>query len=576
MKSTLPLDAFAPQFAPDQYGSEDSWRLEPFFSNATESVYAPQIFSPEVIGALCARTSRAAGDLRSVFLKEYINPFLDPVRDSKESDQAWLEKQQYGNELKEFIAFLHEHPIEKIFSNPRARSFYSKWLAQYGDDSIAQMAGMHLVYASLSMLSIIHFEDQRIGLAPIEKSTRYVDYSSKVNGRYRYYTDPTLRELGLEATYEAAMDNLFATYTALIPQLSAWLKGQFPDENPSVVEKKAFDTLRGLLPISTLSQVAFYGNGQAFEYLVSRSMQHPVGEIRWAAERAYEELYKIAPSFLRRIKDPEKTEQVATYQEYLSGKARRIAPLVDEMIPPHAHASDHDQYGPSVDLIEYDPDGENKVLTAMLYSAPNNHSAWNEILGRMRLLSPLEKRKIIDAYFAGRKERWQKVGRALENVYVRFDIVMNSGTWRDVHRHRMLTQQRQHFSISHGYDIPPEIINAGFEAPYRAAVEQAEDVYRAIARHDADIAQYATTMAHRVRFMQWTNLRECFWEIELRTIPEGHPDYRHIEQAKFRLLEKVYPLIAEYMRVNLGEYDFARRGQDEKIQQKLRELESLK
>ena len=575
MKTDLPLDSFAPLFEPDPYDGEDSWQLTPFFSNLGQSVYAPFIFSPEIIGALCSRTSRAAQDLRSIFLKEYIVPFIKPEREAKETDQDWQKKQQYSADLNEFIAFLHAHPIEQIFSNPRARSFYSKWLAQYGDDSIAQMAGMHLVYASLSMLGIIHFEDQRIGLAPIEKSTRYVDYSSKINGKYCYYTDPTLKELGLEEMYTSAMDNLFDTYTTLLPQLSTWLKSQFPHENPSVVEKKSFDTLRVLLPISTLSQVAFFGNGQAFEYLVSRSLQHPLGEIRWAAERAYQELYTVAPSFLRRIKDPERQELTRSYQEYLAHKSHQVAPFVDELLPPHEHASDHEQYGPSVDLVEYDPEGENKVIAAMLYSAPNNHSSWNEILGRVSALSPLEKQKIIDGYFTGRNERWQKVGRALENVYLRFDIVMNSGAWRDIHRHRMLTQQRQHFSSSHGYDISPEIINAGFEQQYRTAVEQAEAAYRAIARHDADLAQYATTMAHRVRFMQWTNLRECFWEIELRTIPEGHPDYRHIEQAKFRLIEKVYPLIAERMRVNLGEYDFARRGQDEKIQQKLRELESL-
>ncbi|MEX2054541.1 MAG: FAD-dependent thymidylate synthase, partial [Candidatus Andersenbacteria bacterium] len=139
-----------------------------------------------------------------------------------------------------------------------------------------------------------------------------------------------------------------------------------------------------------------------------------------------------------------------------------------------------------------------------------------------------------------------------------------------------LTQQRQYFSCQHGFDVPPELIAAGLDREFSQAIKQVEKVYAKIAKHDLDLAQYAVTLAHRMRFMQWTNLRECFWEIELRTIPEGHPDYRHIEQEKFRLLEKVYPLLAEYMRVNLGEYDFARRGQEEKIQEKLKELEALK
>jgi thymidylate synthase ThyX len=563
----LPLSAFAPLFKADRYSAEELRNLEPFFTNLNKSVYVPLIFSPEIIGALCSRTSRAAGDLRTIFGKEYITPFLSPERNPKETTAARQVKQRYGKELKQFIRFLHEHPIESIFSNPRARSFYAKWLAQYGDDSIAQMAGIHVVFGALSQLAIKHFEDQRIGLAPIEKSTRYVDYSTKVNGQYMYYTDPTLKPLKLEREYRQAMDGLFRTYTTLLPRLSSWLQKKFPEEKPGVVEKKAFDTLRGLLPMATLSQVAFFGNGQSFEYLVSRSLQHPLGEIRWAGERAYEELFKITPSFLRRVKDPERQGVVTTYQRYLSGKGERVAPLVKKFLPSRNVAQES-----QVKLVEYDPEGELKVITGMLYSGLNNHQPWEVIMKRVRKMSGKEKRIVVDAYFAGRSERWQKVGRALENSYVRFEIIMNIGAWRDLHRHRMLTQQRQHFSPAHGYDIPSEIIESGLEKPFRQAQERVEDVYEKIARHDFDLAQYAVTLAHRVRFMQWENVRECFWEIELRTIPEGHPDYRHIEQAKFRLLEKVYPLLAERMRVNMGEYDFARRGQEEKIQAKLREL----
>src|SRR3989338_3864762 len=190
MTQQLPPDAFEPPFAPDTYSEEETWRVAPFFTNLNKSVYAALISSPEVIGALCSRTSRAADDLRKIFLNEYLTPFLN-------EDAADDESKKYGETLKEFIAFLHKHPTEEIFSNPKARSFYSKWLAQYSDDSIAQMAGMHVVFSSLSQLAIKHIEDQRIGLAPIEKSTRYVDYSKKVNNSYRYYTDPTLQAVGL-------------------------------------------------------------------------------------------------------------------------------------------------------------------------------------------------------------------------------------------------------------------------------------------------------------------------------------------------------------------------------------------
>lgn len=568
MKSNIQLAAFAPPFEKDTYTIGEYERAAPFFTNLDQSVYAPLIFSPEVIGALCSRTSRAAQDLRLIFLNEYVSPFLDATR-TTESDEEWESKEVHGRHLREFINFLQEHPLEQIFSNPRARSFYAKWLAQYGDDSIAQMAGMHVVFSSLSQLGIKHFEDQRIGLAPIEKSTRYVDYSSKVQGKFRYYRDPTLADLGLDKEYEVAMDGLFLAYTSLLPRLSAWLTAQFPEEKAGVVEKKAFDTLRGLLPCSTLSQVAFFGNGQAFEYLVSRSAKHPLGEVRWAGERTYQELYKITPSFLRRVKDPDSADAVGKYQEYLSGKNDRVAPLAAQL--QHGVASS----AAPVTLVEYDPLGEEKVITGMLYSATNNHQSWAALQNRVQVMSNAEKNSILDAYFSGRDQRWQKTGRALENAYVRFEIVMNIGAWRDLHRHRMLTQQRQIFTCSNGFDTPPELVTAGLDGEFRAAIERAEAVHSKIAQHDLVLAQYAVTMAHRVRFMQWENLRECFWEIELRTIPEGHPDYRRIEQEKFRLLERVYPLLMQRMRVNMGDYDFARRGQEEKIQEKLRQLQNL-
>lgn len=574
MNTSRSIEAFAPLFEPDEYSEKDQWHLSPFFTNLDKSVYVALIFAPELSGALCSRASRAAGDLRNIYLKEFIYPFVEPERGPKDNDDGvWHEKVRYGQKLRSFIEFLHEHSILDIFSNPRARSFYLTWLAQYGDDSIAQMAGMHLGFWGISQVAIKHLEDQRIGLAPIEKSTRYVNYSEKVNGRYRYYTDPTLDDMGLTEEYRTAMDGLFETYTRLIPRLRAWLTERFPEEKTSVIEKKAFDTLRGLLPTSTLSQVAFFGNGQAFEYMISRSACHPLGEIRWIAERSYDELYRLAPSFLRRLKDETKKETVQAYQDYLAGKRRRMGPVVSKFLeqgdgPPAGSNRDV----PRVRLVEHDTEGEVPVITGMLYEAAGNHQGWDKIEVRVRTMSDSEKTEVIAAYMTGRKERWQKVGRAFENVYNRFEIEMNIGAWRDIQRHRMLTQQRQYVSCHHGYDVPPEITDAGLEQEFRDAIEAVESVFAKIEKHDPDVAQYAVTMAHRIRFMQWENLRQSFWQIELRTIPEGHPDYRHIEQEKFRLLEKAYPNLISHMRANTGEYDFARRGQQEKIQKKLAEL----
>lgn len=572
MDSNKTTEIFAPPFQKDVYSEKDRWHLMPFFTNLDKPVYVPLIFAPELIGALCSRTSRAAQNLRYIYLHEFVYPFTNPTREEKDTEDTWASKVKHGEDLKEFIGFLHKHPIVELFANPRARSFYIKWLAEYGDDSIAQMAGAHLVFAGLSQVAIKHLEDQRIGLAPIEKSTRYVNYSQKVSGRYLYYQDPTLNDLGLEKEYQGAMDSLFDTYTELIPKLTEWLKKRFPEEKTQVVEKKAFDTLRGLLPTSTLSQVSFFGNGQAFEYMISRSAQHNLGEIRWAGERAYQELFQVTPSFLRRVKDEEKKEIVEEYQKLLAEKNKRMSPFVKDLFANTDSAVPLEPSATEVRLVEYDPEGETKVITGMLYSAPNNHLSWNTTFNKVKTLGEEERRRIISEYLRGRKQRWQKVGRAFENTYSRFEIVMNIGAWRDLHRHRMLTQQRQNFSCFHGYDVPKEVVEARLESDFRGVIEPVEKVFAKIFQYDPDLAQYAVTLAHRVRFMQWENLRQSFWQTELRTIPEGHPDYRKIEQQKFRWIEKVYPLIAEHMLVNLGEYDFARRGQEEKIQKKIQQL----
>ncbi len=560
-----------PAFQKQLFDAQDQYFIEPFFTNLDHSVYAPTFLPPEMIGALCSRTSRAPEDLRTLFLKEYIRPFLFPQRESSDTDESYAAKERYGSELREFIDFVHAHPIQEIFANPRARSFFVKWLAQYGDDSIAQMAGMHVVFERLSQVAIKHLEDQRIGLAPIEKSTRYVNYGNKENGKYLYYRDPDIAKLGLMEEYEQAMNGLFDAYRDLLPKLTEWLKVKFPEEKPGVIEKKGFDTLRGLLPTSTYSQVAFFGNGQSFEYAVARSAEHHLGEIRWAGEKICSELSKLTPSFFRRLKDEERREATQQYQEYLSGKRARMQSFVQKHFS-QPNGTFSRASSASVSLVEYDPLGQEKVITGMLYDAQGSHKKWDELLRHVCGMKTEEKKRIIADYLKGRSARWQKVGRAFENAYVRFEVVMDIGAWRDLHRHRMLTQQRQEFTCAHGFDVPPEVEESGLETVYSEALERAGKAYEHIAERDPVLAQYAVPLAYRTRFQCWENLRECFWETELRSIPEGHPNYRHVAQQKFYLLKEVYPLIAEHMLVNVGEYDFARRGQEERIQKKLEQL----
>ena len=545
----IELEKFAPLFDKPQLSDQDRYSIEPFFTNIDQSVFAVTFVPPEVIGALCARTSRAKDDLRTIFLNEFIKPFLE-------------EKTEYGESLKALIDFLHKHPLEVIFSNPKGREFYIKWLAQFGDDSIAQMAGSHLIYAGISQLGIKHIEDMRLGIAPIEKSTRFVDYSAKVNSQYLYYIDPTLENRGLIKEYREAMDNLFATYTLINTKYFEYLKQKYPKEKELVLKTKAFDVARKLLPVSALSSVSFFGNGQAFEYLISRSLDHKLGEVRWLGQRALEELNKIIPAFLRRTESQDSKD----YRRYLSERGERVNKVLTEI----NWQEDITPSQTNVKLLDYDGDGENKVIAGLLYL--ELQEPFSRVLGKVRRLSTQDKEKILQEVLKDRKYRYYKIPRAFENVYLRFEVTMNIGAWRDLHRHRIHTQYRQKFCPYNGFDTPPELKEVGLENEFKAAIAKTEALYEKVKESDEDVAQYCCAFAHKLRFIQYQNLRSFFWESELRTIPQGHPDYRKIEHDKIKLVQKIYPLLSKYLLTDMQEYDFARRGVPDQIKKKEEEL----
>ena len=517
--------------------------LEAFASNPVGIISVLRNLPPEITGALCSRASRASGSLLEVLLKEYIYPIV-------RGDDAIL-----ARELEDTVAFLKDHGFRNILNNQRAQAFYSKWLSQYGDDSIAQITGTHVIVWGISQVAMKFIEDQRVGLEPIEKSTRYVNFSTKVGGRYLYFTPvPDLQRLGLLEEYTATMDHLFDTYASLLGPLQSWLKSNF-DEKESILEKKAFDTLRGLLPMSTLGQVAFRGNAQAFEYLINRSAKHALGELRWFAQDLKRELDKEIPSLLLRVSD----EKSQDYQSYLTRRydgVRRLLGTTETLAGPR----------PEVRLIEVDPESETKILAGIIFQ--QTHGSWDQAMDRARSLDISQKRELFAAYMPHRKGRWYKVGRAFENAYMRFEIVMDIGSYRDLHRHRMMTQERQLFSTVHGFAIPPELEQSGLSKTYSEGLQRAANLFRKIEPLDRDLAQYAVPLGYRMRFYQWQNFRQLFWEAELRTISQGHPDYRFIEQEKYRLIKDRFPLIAETMLVDMADYPIARRGTEERIEEK--------
>src|ERR1700745_3290078 len=214
------LQAHRPDFNPAQWTSEDRHYLAEFGHNPDGIITVLRNLPPEITGALCSRASRASGSLFEVLLREYIYPIVNG------------DDRELARELDETAAFLKDHCFRNILNNQRAQAFYSKWLSQYGDDSIAQITGTHVLVWGISQVAMKFIEDQRVGLEPIEKSTRYVNFGSKVGGRYLYYVpEPDLTRHGLLRDYVSVMGHLFDTYVALLPRLQEWLKNNFAEKD---------------------------------------------------------------------------------------------------------------------------------------------------------------------------------------------------------------------------------------------------------------------------------------------------------------------------------------------------------
>jgi thymidylate synthase ThyX len=550
MRTLEGLEGYAPSFPKEVWTDAERRLLTPFFSKLDGHVAVFRNLPPEITGAICARASRAKGSLLRVLLDEYLRPILGG------------NDRKLAGDLEYVIDFLTRSGFRTVLNNHRAQGLYAKLLSGYGDDSVAQLTGTHLVFGGISQVALKLWEDHRLGLEPSEQSTRFVDFSKKVGDRYRYYTPlPDIQRLRLVQKYRGVMDGLFRTYANLVPRFSAWLGEAYPDETPFVREKKALDTLRGLLPMATLGQVAFRGNGQAFEYAIAGFAEHELGELCWTATAAKHELDTEIPSLLLRL---DKLEAV-DYQKYLAGRKARMAKLLEGIRP---LVTDHSEFNPepsSVDLVYFTQYAELVLITAIFYSLPGIHQNWAELFAKAQMMSQGERDKIILEYASGRRERWYKSGKALEHIDLMFEIVMNIGAYRDLHRHRPQTQDRQDFSIHHGYDVPPILGEAGLDGEYSKALDSVHDLFLNLEADSPALAQYVVPLAYRVRFYQKQSLREALWEAVLRTTSQGHPDYRAIEQAKVAELLTAMPFLLPFFNhVDMHEYSFARRGEVER------------
>ena len=507
---------------------------------------------PEVIkGALFSRYSRSTLGLRELLLREFMQ---DPEAEFAALDSAAADTGQAA---------------DAHLAVQRAQLFYDRILDGYGDDSIAELGGAHLALEQVSMLATKVLEDARIGGSPLEKSTRYVSFADKHDGEYRFYQDPAVMASRHGARYLATMRALFDGYVALMPVLREHIAQVAPREPGNsestwrrAVNARAYDALRGLLPAAAQTNMGIYGNGRFFETLLGRLQLEDMPELTTLAATMREELTKVIPSFIRRSA-PEHPHFQA-----LRDYQTRVDHTVRELVQGQAWSAPLSQ-APSVSLVEHDPDAEARILAALLY--PETQAPLAQVREWAASLPAAERAAVFSRLTGLRENRRHKLPRALETVFYTFDLVGDFGMYRDLHRHRTLTQQRQPLSPRHGYTMPPEVADAGAGERFAALMAQAGEAYAAIHADFPRQAQYVVPMACHIRWMVHINLRALMWLVELRSAPQGHPAYRWMAQQMFRRVDEVHPHLAGLMRfVDLEDHALGRLGAEQRQEEKAR------
>ena len=496
---------------PDRFTADEARALAPYFTNTDRPVFALTNLPETVKGALFARYSRSAKSLRRLFLDE----FLGQIPLTASADR--------------------ERPADAGVGSERADKLYARVLNEFGDDSVAQLGGAHVACEGISNVLTKVLERGRL-MAYLEQSTRYVPYTDRPHDRWKYHVPAELTG-PLRASFVQTMDAAFETYARWIPAMEAHFRAkhpQAPEDSDrvykSVIRAKALDTLRGLLPAATTSNVGLFGTGQAFEALLLRMLAHPLAEVQAHAHAILSELRRVIPSFLARVDQPERGGR---WSEYFSATRDAFEhasrPVLTGVEP--AESAD-------VALTEFDPDGEAKVVAAALYPISDLPDAQlNALAARM---SADDRTALLRAYTGARTNRRHKPGRAFERTTYRFDVLADYGAFRDLQRHRLLSIDWQPLSTRHGYTEPAAIEEAGALADWREVMERSAELHERLA--DAglrDVAPYAVVMAYRVRFYMDMNAREAMHMIELRTAPQGHPAYRRVCQLMHRAIRDV-------------------------------------
>lgn len=489
------------------FSEEESAIVSAFFSNVDDNVFSILNLPEETKAALFARYSRSAKSLRRLFLDEFY-----------EANESSVELSNIN------------------MGQEKASSLFSRVLAEYGDDSVAQLGAVHISFEGVSNLATKVIERPRL-MSYLEQSTRYIRYDDRdILGKYRYHTPSELDAQDKHKFYRV-VDELFDSYRDLtdtiVTRLASEVIGEIPPMMRATMRAKALDLSRGLLPTATTSNVGVFGSAQALEQLALHLLADELEESKVLGEKLRRELRTMVPALTSRIERDERREP---WVQYLKSTRRNTSILDDIKVQPQIQSDLSSKFSsvPNVKLVRFDPDGERRVIEAIIFETSSySHEESKQICLN---LSSDERSALVERYCGDRENRRHRPSRAFEATTYKFEIECDYGAFRDLQRHRLMSIEWQRLGIELGFFESAALTQSEGEI-YRCATLAVVPLYQEfLEKYGIYVASYMLPMASRVRFQIDLNLRQLLHLVELRTQPQGHESYRLVAQLMYVLL----------------------------------------
>ncbi len=462
----------------------------------------------------------------------------------------------------------------KEISTQKAEKFLNTFYFQYGHRSIADLAHIALAIERLSILAAIVVADEQRWDGQ-ERSTRYQDFRKS-----GYYTPDFGNDEHARDLYRQTITDLFAAYESVSEKVFRYL-AEITPKPPEMKEEayertlkaRAFDVSRYLLPLAANTSLGEIVNARTLESQVSHLLAHTHKEVRQLGEllkrAATSAAYNVNHDSLRDlvIKIREVSPELGAHAEAELLKEVRVATTLVKYADPNTYEMETRRElkriatellgsatadpAPAVDLLDEDS-LEVELATTLLYA----HSSYpyRQIRHRIEDISDARRREIIDAGLRHRGSHDEMLRSYCAGQQFRFDILMDIGGFRDMHRHRRCIQIEQGFTTQHGYEIPSELGPAGALDEYKKAMDGAASAVEAVANGSGAEAvansQYAIALGFRKRTLFKMDFAEAAYISELRTGPAGHFSYRNVAYAMFEEVQKKHPALAKYFRVH--------------------------